>query len=260
VSRSHRAAAALLALAGCRTAAPAPVVPLPPPAPHAAASRGDARPAAAARLLLDGRQTAVRWTDGDTFGALDGPFADRRFRLEGVNALESYGPVHRWGGWRPGELLELARRAARLVRSRPWSCRTLPGGGGYGRELASCPDAAQALVDAGLAMVFAVGGPPDAALVAAQRAAQARGAGMWARGVPPWIPSSIHAAGEPDLEDGPYDRLVDTRTGRTEVRHHQGAYATCQEVCYGSGPETACMVYVPFERRYRNRPGCLLGR
>ena len=256
-ARARAAAFLAAAAAACCRAPPPPL--LPPPAAPATAP-GDELPPPANRVVLDGVPTAARWTDGDTFRARDGAWSGRAFRLEGVNTLESYGPVHRWGGWRPGELLRLAREATRLVRSRAWSCRRLPGGGGYGRELAACPDAARALVDAGLAMVFAVGGPPDAVLVAAQREAQARGAGMWARGVPPLLPTSLHSAGEPGLSGEPYDRLVDTRSGRTRLRRHRGAYATCEEVCVGSGPETACMTYVPFERRYRGRPGCLAGR
>ena len=252
-------AAAAVAAAGACRAAPEPRPPAPAAAPLPSRAGGEPAPPAG-QVVLDGVPTAVRWTDGDTFRARDGALAGRAFRLEGVNALEGYGPVHRWGAWRPEELLERAREATRLARSRAWSCRLLPGGGGYGRELASCPDAARALVEAGLAMVFAVGGPPDAALVTAQRAAQARGAGMWARGVPPRILTSLHSAGEPGLAGEPYDRLVDTRSGRTALRRHRGGYATCEEVCVGSGPEAACLTYVPFERRYRERPRCLSGR
>ena len=250
---------AAAAIAGACRAAPGPTLP-PPAAPALPPLAGGELPPPAGRVELDGVPTAVRWTDGDTFRAREGALAGRAFRLEGVNALESYGPVHRWGGWRPAELLERAREATRLARSRAWSCRLLSGGGGYGRELASCPDAARALVEAGLAMVFAVGGPPDATLLAAQRVAQARGAGMWARGVPPLVPASLHAAGEPGLAGEPYDRVVDTRSGRTALRRHRRAYSTCEEVCVGSGPEAACLTYVPFERRYRGRPRCLSGR
>lgn len=64
--------------------------------------------------------------------------------------------------------------------------------------------------------------------------------------------------GEKDLRGkAPYDRLVDTRTGITRVRRHRATYRICQEVCIGTGPTLSCMVYVPFERRYRDRPDCL---
>jgi hypothetical protein len=81
---------------------------------------------------------------------------------------------------------------------------------------------------------------------------------MWAGGVPPVIITSLHSAGEKDLRGkAPYDRLVDSRTGLTRVRQHRSSYRTCQEVCVGEGVERSCLVYVPFERRYRDRPDCL---
>ena len=128
----------------------------------------------------------------------------------------------------------------------------------YHRLLATCPEVAEALVRAGDAMVFAVDGPPDARLVALQRDAQVAGRGMWAFGAPPLLPSSVHSSDEPDMGPrGAYDRIVDTRTGVTEARPHGRTYRTCEEVCVGAGPDRACMVYVPFARRYRDRPACL---
>jgi endonuclease YncB( thermonuclease family) len=210
--------------------------------------------------MLDGAQRAVRWIDGDTFRILDGPDAGRSARLAGFNALESYGPVHRWGAWRPADLLAIAREATQLARAGEWRCTRQDGEDRYGRLLVSCPDAARALVESGLAMVFALGGPPDEALVAAQRAAQERGSGMWRKGVPPRVPSSLHSADEPDLAGGAYDRIVDTRTGRAEPRRHESTYRVCQVVCAGEGRDRACMTYVPFARRYRDRPACLRTR
>jgi hypothetical protein len=78
--------------------------------------------------------------------------------------------------------------------------------------------------------------------------------------VPPTLITSLHSAGERGLDGkAPYDRLVDTRTGVTRVRVHGSSYRTCEEVCIGAGPTLSCMVYVPFERRYRDRPACLGG-
>src|SRR5574342_26618 len=211
-------------------------------------------------LIVDGAPRAVRWIDGDTFRFLDGPEADRSARLAGWNALESYGPVHRWGTWRPEELLAIARRATRLAREGDWRCARVGGEDGYGRLLVSCPNLARTLVDAGLAMVFAVGEPPDEALLAAQRAAQERAVGMWEKGVPPLLPSSLHSADEPDLPGGAYDRMVDTRTGRPEVRRHDRTYRVCEEVFVGEGPGRACSSCVPIARRYRDRPACLRAR
>jgi endonuclease YncB( thermonuclease family) len=243
--RGRRALAAALLLAAGAPAAAAPP-----------GRRARARPAPPA-VVLDGERRAVRWTDGDTFRLLEGPSAGKSARLVGYNALESYGPVHRWGSWRPAELLAVAQEAARRARSGEWRCSSRGGEDAYGRLLVACPDAARTLVGEGLAMAFAVDEPPDPELAALQREAQARGAGMWRKGVPPLLPSSLHSAGEPGLEGEPYDRIVDTRTGKTEVRRHRRAYRTCQEVCVGEGAGRACMVYVPFERRYRDRPACL---
>lgn len=208
-------------------------------------------------VTIDGARRAVRWIDGDTFRILDAPEAGRSARVAGYNALESYGPVHRWGAWRPAELLAVAKEATRFAQAGEWHCAREDGEDRYGRLLVSCPDAARALVEAGLAMVFAVDGPPDEALLAAQGAARERGSGMWRKGVPPLLPSSLHSADEPDLVGGAYDRIVDTRTGKAEPRRHESTYRVCQEVCVGEGRDRACMTYVPFARRYRDRPGCL---
>ncbi len=217
---------------------------------RASPARGD--------VVLAGERVPVRWTDGDTFRVEGGRFAGRAARLVGVNALETFGPVHRFGGMDARALLAIAKGTARLAAARTWRCETEGKPDGYGRLLVACPDAALALVRAGHAMVFAVEGPPDPALLEAQREAQAAGAGMWAGGVPPRVPTSLHSADEPDLgRRGAYDRVADTRTGVAAVVPHGRTYATCEERCVGEGPERACMVYVPFERRYRQRPACL---
>ena len=189
----------------------------------------------------------MRWTDGDTFRILSGPRRGRSVRLVGVNTLETFGPVHRIGASDGRTLLAIAKAS-----------ETEGAADGYGRLLATCPEAAEALVRAGHAMVFAVGGRADAALLALQREAQRTGAGIWAGGAPPLVPTSLHSADEPDLGPrGGYDRIADTRTGAADVHPHARTYRTCEEVCMGEGPERACMVYVPFERRYRDRPPCL---
>jgi endonuclease YncB( thermonuclease family) len=226
----------------------------------ASAARRVRREGRGSAVSLDGASRRVRWVDGDTFRILDGPQKDKAARLTGYNALESYGPVHRWGSWRPSELLAVARAATLAARAGAWSCCSAGGEDGYGRLLVSCPDAARALVGEGLAMVFAVDAPADPGLLELQRKAQAAGAGMWKKGVPPLVPSSVHSAGEQGLKGEPYDRIVDTRSGKAEVRRHAGSYGVCQEVCVGEGPERACMTYVPFERRYRDRPPCLYQR
>jgi endonuclease YncB( thermonuclease family) len=211
-----------------------------------------------AEVILSGERIPVRWTDGDTFRVRGGRFVGRAARLVGVNALETFGPVHRFGGMDGRALLAIAKGTAPLAASRTWRCETDGALDAYGRILVSCPDAAEALVRAGYAMVFAVEGPPAPALLEAQRAAQAARAGMWAGGVPTRVPTSLHSAGERGLGPrGAYDRIADTRTGVAAVVPHARTYATCEERCVGEGPERACMTYVPFERRYRSRPACL---
>lgn len=217
-------------------------------------------PAARAVVVLDGEPTRVRFTDGDSFVIEGGDLRGRRARLAGVNALESYGPVHRWGTWRPEELAAIARLSAAVAASAGGTC-TSSGRDGYGRLLVSCVETARALVAAGHAMVFAIDAAADPALLAAQRSAQEAGAGMWAGGVPPEIPTSVHSRSEQALGPrGAYDRVVDTRTGVAVARAHARDYATCEEVCVGPAGSRACLTYVPFASRYRGRPACLSRR
>jgi len=224
------------------------------PAPAVARRRHQRRSPSA--VLLDGAPTAVRWVDGDTFRILDGPHRDRSARLDGYNTLESYGPVHRFAGWDPRDLLANAKSATRTAAAGAWTCALRGGEDIYGRLLVACPEAAAELVGQGLAMVYAVDRPADPGLLALQADAQRRGAGMWARGVPAGIVTSVHSAAErPD--GAAYDRVVDVRTGAAVTRPHRRDYRVCEEVCHRTGPDVACMTYVPFERRFRHRPGCL---
>jgi endonuclease YncB( thermonuclease family) len=225
-----------------------------------AAARPPARAARRPRavVVLDGAAVPVRWSDGDTFRVLGGAHAGRLARLEGVNALETYGPVHRFGTAGPAALLAVARAAAGVAAAAGGRCEALGHQDRFGRLLVRCPDAAAALVRSGHAMAYGVEGPPPPELVALQRDAQRARAGIWAGGVPPRIPTSVHSAGEADLGPrGAYDRLCDTLTGVTVAEPHARVYRTCEEVCFGEGADRACMTYVPYERRYRRRPFCL---
>lgn len=230
-------------------------------APAASEARRGPRRARAdtrARVLLGGAWTEIRWTDGDTFRILDGPLAHRAVRLQGVNTLESFGPVHRIGTAGGRELLALAKRSAAVAAAASVRCTLADHEDGYRRLLASCPEVAEALVRTGHAMVFAVDADPDRRLVQLQHDAQRGRLGMWAGGAPPLVPTSVHSAADPDLGPrGAYDRIADTRTGATEVRPHRRVYRPCEEVCVGEGPDRACMTYVPFRRRFRHRPACL---
>jgi endonuclease YncB( thermonuclease family) len=153
-------------------------------------------------VVLAGERAEVRWTDGDTFRVLTGPHAGRRVRLRGVNALETFGPVHRIAGAGGAELLALARRSAAVAAAAGGRCE-VTGRDRHRRLLASCPEAAAALVRSGHALVLAIDAPPDPALLALQREAQREGAGMWAGGVPPHVPTSVHSAEEPDPTGSP---------------------------------------------------------
>ena len=231
-------------------------------ASDAGARRRNARAVDPARATVDlaGERLEVRWTDGDTFKILSGGLRGRSARLAGVNTLETFGPVHRLGAGEPGPpfLLGIARRSAALAAASARRCDTEGKPDRYGRLLVSCPEVAEALVRAGHAMVFAMDREPDAALVLLQREAQRARAGMWTGGAPPRVPTSLHSADEPDLgSGGAYDRIADTRSGRTEVRRHARTYRTCEEVCVGEGADRACMVYVPYALQWRNRPACL---
>jgi endonuclease YncB( thermonuclease family) len=227
-------------------------------APVSPSARERVRHGSPGRILLDGQPTEVRWTDGDSFHVDSGPLRGMGTRLQGYNTLEGYGPVHRIGRLDPEALYTLALAAAPLLAATEWRCHTAGKADGYGRALIECPDAAAMLVRTGHALVYAVDRPPDRGLLALQREAQAARAGLWAGGVPPEIITSLHSAGEKGLKGKPaYDRLADTRTGKTRLRTHAARYATCQEVCAGEGELPSCMVYVPFERRYHDRPACL---
>jgi endonuclease YncB( thermonuclease family) len=227
----------------------------------AAARRGAHRARGAptrARILLGGTWAEVRWTDGDTFRVLDGPHANRTARLQGVNALESFGPVHRIGTADGRALLAVAKRSAAVAAAASVRCELVGHEDVYRRLLVSCPEVAEALVRSGHGMVFAVDEQPDPRLVQLQHDAQAAHLGMWVGGAPPRVPTSLHSADEPDLgPKGAYDRIADTRTGQTEVQPHTRVYRPCEELCLGQGPDRACMTYVPFARRFKGKPRCL---
>jgi micrococcal nuclease len=212
-----------------------------------------------ASIVLDGVEVPVVWSDGDTFRPKG---AQHPARVSGYNTLETYGAVHRWGAWDPAALEALANRATVVVASQTRTCRSLGKPDGYGRTLVDCPDAAADLIGQGLAMVFAVAPElPDGKLLEIQAAAQKARRGIWADGVPDLILTSVHSADEPAPGAGPHahahNRVVDPRTGKTSLREHDAVYASCENVCEAGGKTKSCLVYVPFEHRYKNKPACL---
>ena len=165
-------------------------------------------------VILDGESKNARWADGDSF-SVPGPDGGKptRYRLMGFNTLESYGPVHRWGKWTAAELSDKARQAGVLARSRHWTCTSAEGSGGYGRSRVSCPDLERALLKAGLAHVFAIDGDARPDSLETQKAAIAAGAGMWEKGSPEGLLTSVHSLDEKDGQEKTYNRVADLMTG-----------------------------------------------
>lgn len=229
-----------------RPAAQAPEGPRPAPA-HAAMP--EVPDSADQFIMLDGHRTRVHWSDGDSFDILEGPDKDAGVRMAEYNSLESYGPAHFWGGFDADELYANAKEATAVARTGEWHCKKLPGSGGYGRILVACRDLAERLLRDGLGHVFHVGkGAPDPALLAVQADAQERRVGMWHKGIPQRIVTAVHSRGEkkeePDANG--YNRVCDTRTGKSWVREHDATFAPCDAWCDGG----SCMVYIPYEQRY----------
>ena len=210
-------------------------------------------------VRLGGERMTVRWSDGDSFKFKDGPYEGSGVRMTGYNTLESYGPVHRWGKWTAQELFEIARTSKNLGASQEWECTTTGDLDGYRRVLVSCPGASLHIVEQGHGHVFGIDDPVSEILVAAQAKAQKKKVGMWAKGVPKVVVTSLHSASEDwkSKDEGPYNRVADARTGMSEKMHHSDSYAVCQEVCLGPKKAQSCMTYVPFKNRYRNKPDCL---
>ena len=208
-------------------------------------------------IRLNGELMSVRWSDGDSFKFKSGPHAGRGVRLQGYNTLESYGPVHRWGAWTRLELYTIAKSSWKLGASETWDCTTTGEADHYGRLLVNCPGAAETLVREGHGVVFSMDGDAPKALLAVQVAAMKARKGIWAKGTPQEVISSLHSADEGDGTRPTYNRVMDTRTGAAEEAVHTDTYVTCQEVCRGDGDAMSCMTYVPFEIRYRNKPECI---
>jgi micrococcal nuclease len=210
-------------------------------------------------LRVNGEEVEVKWSDGDSFKFKSGTYEGRGTRLVGFNTLEAYGPVHRWGTWTPQELFALAESSSRVAGEKQWTCTTDGKLDGYGRVLVDCPELAEEMIRQGHALAYAVEGKSPQNLLAAQREAMAAGRGMWAKGVVNGVITSLHSVGEDgdDEEAGAYNRVVDTRTGSATKRPHQQKYESCQEVCETTDGDTSCMVYVPFQHRYKNKPDCL---
>lgn len=219
------------------------------------ATVGTAHAKPVSRVYLNGLPAPVFFNDGDSFTVLNGAYTGLKTRLSGFNTLESFGPVHRWGNWSSHELAVVAKMATLNARRGVWHCYSDLRRDGYGRALWFCPDLALDQVRKGLGHAMTVSGSAAAPeLLQAQREAMAEKRGLWAKGVPPFLVTSIHSADE-GYGGQTYNRLISTVDGHTEQWQHNDIYAVCQEVCHSSG---ACMRHVPFTQRYGyDRAACL---
>lgn len=210
-------------------------------------------------ITLNGHPTDVRWSDGDSFNIKSGPYSGLSSRLVGYNTLEAYGPVHRWGDWTAKELYDIAKKSSAVAAMEEWECTTDGKKEGYGRLLVTCPKLNEHMVREGVATAYAVENTkPQEGLLEIQAQAMKAGAGMWAKGTVNGIITSLHSIDEERGSSGKaYNRIVDTRTGSADKRGHERRYNTCEEVCEDIDGTKSCMVYVPFENRYKNKPDCL---
>ncbi len=192
----------------------------------------EARPTAL--VYIDGTPMPVYFNDGDSFRILDGHWRGTQARLKGFNTLENYGPVHKWGTWRPGELYNLAEDDTFFARRGVWHCFSDNGHRGtYGRLLLRCPDLAMALIQRGFAHAMQIDdtpSPPE--YLRAQQDAIEHHRGMWAHGVPDFIVTSLHSPREDPTYEHSYNRLVSTRDGHSEKWEHTDDYSECQMVCH----------------------------
>jgi len=205
------------------------------------------------QVTLDGVAIDATWDDGDTFRWTDDAGKEHKARLLGFNTLESYGAVHRWGGWTKKELLGIADEATAFARGGSWECATVSGSGGYGRELIDCPQLRRAMLRGGLAHVYAIDrAPEDGDLGVQQQAIQSK-AGMWAKTAPEGIVTSLHSNQE-DPDKQAYDRVCSTETGACVKVNHEENYRTCEEY----GHDGSYMLYIPYANRYgANKAVCL---
>jgi endonuclease YncB( thermonuclease family) len=209
-------------------------------------------------LVLNGHTVTVAWSDGDTFVFESGLRRGGKARLMGVNTLETYGPVHRWGDWASRELLEIARGSARVAAEAPPTCSTRGAKDRYGRLLVDCAGIREELLRTGHGHLYPFDREAKTEDVALQAAARRARVGMWRKGVPTAIVTKTEAA-TADNGWSAAHWLVSTDDGRSRRIGHGKEYAVCDEVCVGRPPAVpSCLRWVPWERRYTDRPGCLL--
>lgn len=208
----------------------------------------------ASAVMLNGVRVEVRWSDGDSFKIKSGRFRGVGTRLSGYNTLESFGPVHQWGSFTGEDLYTIAKDAKYEAKTQVWNCTTDPSNRDhYGRLLVHCPDLIRHMVGVGAAHLFAIDEEPDPKALAAQLAAIKAKKGIWAKGVPTALLTSLHSLDEKDWKEA-YNRVADPLTGKARKVLHKETYTECQQVCMAG----SCMLFIPFKRRYgRDRAPCL---
>ncbi len=186
----------------------------------------------ASQVFLNGVPTPVFFNDGDSFRILEGPLKGTKARLAGFNTLESYGPVHQWGGWHAKELYAIAKMGTLNARRGVWNCSSEMEKDTYGRVLFDCLDLAEDQIRKGLAHVMSVTTEPGhPRLVEAQKSAIKDRVGMWAHGVPEFVLTSLHSIDERSNRAYAYNRLVSSVDGHSEKWMHKNKYEECQVVC-----------------------------
>ena len=208
-------------------------------------------------VRLNGTRAAVYWADGDSFEFRTGPRKGNETRLIGFNTLESYGPVHRWGQWTGSELWGLSKKAGRFAASREWECFTKGKRDAYNRLLVDCPELRRFMLRRGLAHLFAYDDPADPTEIELQKKARIDEIGMWEKGRPEVIVTSVHSAGG---GSSGRMRIVHARTGETEMTGHRAELMLCEELCHGDKWTGSCMLFVPYKLRYIDKkPECIRG-
>ena len=212
-------------------------------------------------VTLNGQQTLVHWNDGDSFRIINGPLKGTKTRLSGFNTLESYGAVHKFGGWDARELYIIAKKATNHNRGthgyKPvkWECKSDMNKDGYGRILVFCDGMAESLLRLGLAHAMTIDKTPAREnLLKAQRIGQKNKAGMWSKGIPDFVATSLHS-----IEEGKnpaYNRLVSSKDGHSEKVMHSNVYKNCEWVCLKASDKDnmeSCVLYVNWKSRYGSK-------
>jgi hypothetical protein len=98
-----------------------------------------------------------------------------------------------------------------------------------------CPGLALDQVSKGLAHAMSVTTDPgDAELLRAQWRAQAQRRGIWAKGVPEFVLTSLHSMEEDPTRPTAYNRAVSPLDGHSQPWVHTEYYEECSRVCLDS--------------------------